>query len=63
MLAQLEKPTNEFHALARYLIHGRERPTNPNRVTWIMAHNLGTDDPELAAKLMTATAECEPASP
>ncbi len=57
MLAQLEKPTNDFHALARYLIHGRERPTNPNRVAWVMAHNLGTDDPELAAKLMTATAE------
>lgn len=57
MLAQLEKPTNDFHTLARYLIHGRERPTDPNRVAWIMAHNLGTDDPELAAKLMTATAE------
>lgn len=57
MLAQLERPTNDFYALARYLIHGREQPSNPKRVAWIMAHNLGTDDPELAAKLMTATAE------
>ena len=57
MLAQLEKPTNDFHALARYLINGREQPPNPNRVAWIMAHNLGTEDPELAANLMTATAE------
>lgn len=57
MLAQLEKPTNDFHALARYLINGREKPPNPKRVAWTMAHNLGTDDPELAAKLMTATAE------
>jgi hypothetical protein len=57
MLAQLEPPTNDFHVLARYLIHGRERPTNPDRVAWIMAHNLGTDDPELVATLMTATAQ------
>lgn len=57
MLAQLEKPTNDFFALARYLVEGRERPPNPNRVAWTMAHNLPTDDPLLAAQYMTATAE------
>lgn len=57
MLAQLEKPTNDFFALASYLINGRERPPHPDRVAWVRAHNLGTDDPMLAAKVMTATAE------
>lgn len=57
MLAQLETPTNDFFALARYLVHGREKPPHPDRVAWVLAQNLGTDDPELAAKIMTATAE------
>ncbi len=57
MLAQLEAPTNDFMALASYLIHGKERPTNPKRVAWTLAHNLHTTDPILAAHYMTATAE------
>ena len=57
MLAQIEKPTNDFHALARYLVHGREQPPNPDRVAWVLARNLPTDDPALAAHYMTATAE------
>ena len=56
MLAQLEKPTNDFLALARYLIHGDARPTPPERVAWIATQNLATQDPELAAKIMAATA-------
>jgi len=57
MLAQIEKPTNDFHALARYLVHGREQPPNPGRVAWVLARNLPTVDPMLAAHYMTATAE------
>ncbi|MBU2531957.1 MAG: relaxase/mobilization nuclease domain-containing protein [Alphaproteobacteria bacterium] len=57
MLAQLETPTNDFLALARYLFNGRERPPNPDRVAWTMFRNLATDDPELAAHYMAATAE------
>lgn len=57
MLAQVEPPRNDFHALATYLIHGKERPTHPDRVAWIFGQNLGTDDPMIAAKLMAATAE------
>jgi hypothetical protein len=56
MLAQLEKPTNDFFALARYLVHGDTRPTPPERVAWIITQNLATQDPELAAKIMSATA-------
>jgi len=56
MLAQLEKPTNDFFALSRYLVHGDIRPTPAERVAWVLAQNLPTDDPKLAAKIMTATA-------
>lgn len=56
MLARVAPPTNDFAALARYLVHGRQRPTNPNRVAWILNQNLGTDDSELAAGFMQATA-------
>lgn len=57
MLANIEPAHNDFHALASYLVHGRERPTHPGRVAWLMAHNLPSDDPLRAAKIMTATAE------
>lgn len=57
MLAQLEKPTNDFHALASYLIHGDARPTPASRVAWIISQNLPTTDPLLAAHFMAATAE------
>jgi len=56
MLAQLEKPTNDFAPLARYLVHGDTRPTPPERVAWIITQHLATQDPELAAKIMSATA-------
>jgi hypothetical protein len=45
-----------FAVLAAYLMHGRDG-TDPNRVAWIAVRNLGTDDPELAAALMQATAD------
>ncbi len=57
MLAQLEKPTHDFQALATYLIHGDTHPTPANRVAWTISQNLPTDDPLLAAHYMTATAE------
>ena len=57
MLAQAEKPTGDFLALARYLVEGKERPTSPARVAWVMARNMPTEDPEVAAKMMAATAE------
>ena len=57
MLAQIEPARNDFHALAEYLIHGKERPTHPDRVAWCFGWNLATDDPLLAAHYMTATAE------
>ncbi len=57
MLVNVVPPTNDFHALARYLVEGDTKPPNPKRVAWTLAHNLPTDDPEQAATLMTATAQ------
>src|SRR2546426_1212226 len=44
-----------FAALARYLVYGRSREET-ERVAWTVGRNLGTDDPEVAAALMQATA-------
>lgn len=44
-----------FRALATYLEHGRSGQET-DRIAWVTSRNLGTDDPELAAALMDATA-------
>ena len=41
--------------LARYLVEGRAEEAE-NRVAWVASRNLPTDDPELAARIMRATA-------
>lgn len=56
MLAKVAPPTNDFHALARYLVQGKSRNPDPKRVAWAFTQNLPTDDPLLAADYMTATA-------
>jgi len=45
----------QFGPLADYLVHGRSG-IETNRVAWTASRNLGTDEPELAAALMQATA-------
>lgn len=58
MLAKIAPPTNDFAEVARYLVHGRPgAPQNRRRVAWVMAQNLPTDDPALAAIYMQATAQ------
>lgn len=44
-----------FGALARYLANGRSGD-EPERVAWTASRNLPTHDPELAGKIMRATA-------
>jgi len=57
MLAKITPAANDFKALARYLVSGKPgTPHNPNRVAWTITNNLPTDDAELAAKYMAATA-------
>lgn len=59
MLAKVAPPTHDFHSLARYLVHGKGG-ADPRRVAWTLAHNLPTDNPDLAAKMMAATAALSP---
>jgi hypothetical protein len=44
-----------FGPLADYLVHGRSG-VETDRVAWTVSRNLGTDEPDLAAALMQATA-------
>ncbi|MBX9861144.1 MAG: relaxase/mobilization nuclease domain-containing protein [Hyphomicrobium sp.] len=58
MLAKVAPPTNDFLALARYLVRGKSgNRTDPKRVAWVATQNLPTTDPELAARYMGATAQ------
>ncbi len=56
MLAKITQPTNDFYALARYLVSGKSGKPHPDRVAWTLPHNLPFDDIDLAAKMMEATA-------
>jgi len=60
MLAKIAPGSADFFALARYLRDGKGGTPGPDRVKWVMTHNLGTDDVELAAKYMAATAASSP---
>jgi len=57
MLAKIAPPSNDFHALARYLVRGKSGTPDPKRVAWLFTQNLPTGDPLLAAKYMEATAQ------
>src|SRR5438270_5818438 len=47
--------SRSFKSLGRYLVVGRSGDEQ-GRVAWSTGRNLPTDDPELAAKIMRATA-------
>ena len=51
----MSSSARSFGALARYLVDGRSG-NDPERVAWSTSRNLPTDDPELAGKIMRATA-------
>jgi hypothetical protein len=57
MLANVPTPGRDFAALKRYLIDGHAGEKNPGRVTFVKARNLCTDNPDLAARIMAATAK------
>ena len=51
----MSSSARRFGALAQYLARGRSGD-EPERVAWSTSRNLPTDDPELAGKIMRATA-------
>lgn len=60
MLARVVPTRHGFADLARYLIKGPTGTPHPDRVQWLVAQNLPDSDPDLAAKIMTATAKLSP---
>jgi hypothetical protein len=51
----MSSSSRSFEALGTYLVAGRSG-TERDRVAWSASRNLPTDDPQLAAKIMRATA-------
>jgi len=57
VLANVPRPGKDFAGLRHYLMEGKQgADKDRNRVAWITTRNLATADPEIAAKVMTATA-------
>lgn len=56
MIGKVPKAGKGFKGLLRYLVNGGRDDPQPDRVRWLEVRNLATEDPELAAKLMGATA-------
>lgn len=57
MIGKVPKAGRGFKGLVAYLLRGdKGTENNPNRVAWTEVRNLASDDPELASKLMHATA-------
>ena len=58
MLANVPRPGRDFDGLCRYLLQGQAGAAgDPDRVAWVATRNLATDRPDLAAKVMKATAD------
>ena len=45
-----------FKGTAAYLLHDKDMAETDDRVLWTETRNIGTDNPELAARIMAATA-------
>lgn len=58
-MISMASSSRSFAALARYLEGGRPGE-GVDRVDWRAARNLPTDDPEVAARIMRATAAQNP---
>lgn len=56
MVPKLHKKGKSFAGAAAYLLHDKQRATSSDRVEWTGVRNLATDDPELAWRVMAATA-------
>ena len=45
-----------FSGVASYLLHDKDHANSNDRVAWTYCHNLGTQDPDTAFKVMAAVA-------
>ena len=56
MINVITEHGSSFKGLAAYLYHDVDRADSSERVAWTETHNLATDDPEIAWRIMAATA-------
>lgn len=55
MIVRVHKVGSSFKGCAAYLLHDKDAAT-AERVGWVATHNLGTDNPQTAWRVMAATA-------
>jgi relaxase-like protein len=55
MNPRIHKVGSSFKGLAAYLLHDKDA-SSAERVAWVETHNIGTDNPQTAWKVMVATA-------
>lgn len=56
MVPKLHAKGRSFRGAAAYLLHDKDRAKSAERVAWAETRNLATDDPDVAWRLMAATA-------
>ncbi|MBL4717844.1 MAG: relaxase/mobilization nuclease domain-containing protein [Erythrobacter sp.] len=56
MVPKIHANGSSFKGIAQYLLHDPDRAPTSDRVAWTQTLNLASDDPNLAWKLMAATA-------
>lgn len=56
MICVIHQHGTSFAGLGAYVLHDPDHAQTSDRVAWTHTHNLATDDPELATRIMAATA-------
>lgn len=56
MVPKLHSKGTSFKGAAQYLLHDKDRAQSSERVAWTETRNLAVDDPEIAWRIMAATA-------
>jgi len=56
MVPKLHKKGSSFKGAAAYLLHDKGRVTTTERVDWVEARNIAVNDPDMAWRIMAATA-------
>ena len=56
MISRIHKKGHSFQGVAMYLLHDKQRAATSERVAWAVTRNMATQNPELAWRVMAATA-------
>lgn len=56
MVPKIHAKGSSFKGAAAYLLHDKDRADSAERVEWVETRNLAADDPEIAWRIMAATA-------